>query len=408
MIRILQISDIHFKKLPDARDEYTQLKERLFEKVAEICQTSEINCILICGDVAFSGNKDEYEQKAKVFIDKLRDLTKCQAAQVYMVPGNHDKNRDAGYQYTRWMLREFMIGRTDGYQHFFDLYKDENDVYAKWLFPFEDYVDFANEYRCVSQSVVNTRSGIEKKYTDKFYWEDVMAVGNYKLRLHGINSCYVSDWDDDKHDQILPKELYHTTKNKDVVNVSIMHHPLEFIKDKTTVERDIDTFYPIQFYGHIHKQTIEHNGILKIYSGAIMPPKGEGNGESGYEPVFNLVEFNEGQGTINVVVKPFKWEWTSDEDGRFLAQKECGPYEIAVDDANVVAESHGKNLKLPQGVNQRNIEVDFLQSDRSDEIITKMYADFVIGEDAVADASTFFDRVRKDDRYVDLYNYIHE
>ena len=36
MIRILQISDIHFKRLPDAKDEYTQQKERLYEKVEEI------------------------------------------------------------------------------------------------------------------------------------------------------------------------------------------------------------------------------------------------------------------------------------------------------------------------------------------------------------------------------------
>ena len=77
MQTILQLSDIHFKRLPEARDEYTQLKERLYEKVEEICKSTKVDCILICGDVAFSGNKDEYEQKAKPFIEELQKLTGC-------------------------------------------------------------------------------------------------------------------------------------------------------------------------------------------------------------------------------------------------------------------------------------------------------------------------------------------
>lgn len=408
MIRILQISDIHFKRLPDARDEYAQLKERLFEKVEEIARDCKIDRILICGDVAFSGNKDEYEQKAKVFVNRLLDIIQGETAQVYMVPGNHDKNRNAEYNHTRTLLRESMLKSEEGYSHFFNLYMDENDVYAKWLMPFEAYYTFANDYRCVPDVVGRTKTGGERKVGDGFFWEDVMNVGAYKLRLHGINSCYVSDWDDEKHEQILPKELYRTTRNMGVVNVSIMHHPLEFVKDKEEIEKDVDKIYPIQFYGHIHKQTIENNGTLKIYSGAIMPPKGEGDDEEGYEPVFNIIEIDEGQDAIEVMVKPYKWEWTDNDDGRFVNQKEEGPYMIKVDDANVQAELPGKALKLPKGVRQRNVEVEFLQSNHSDAIISKMYSDFAMTDDPVADASTFFERVRKDDRYVDLYNYIHE
>lgn len=408
MLRFLQLSDIHFKRLPEAKDEYAQLKERLYEIVGEIVKTTKIDCILICGDVAFSGNQDEYEQKAKVFINKLVELTQCQSAQVYMVPGNHDKNRDAEYGHTRLLLRESMLKSNEGFNHFFNLYLDENDVYAKWLMPFEAYTAFANDYRCVPVSVINTKADKKKELSDHFYWEEKMAIGPYTLRLHGINSCYVSDWDDEKHEQILPKELYHTTKNRGVVNVSIMHHPLEFVKDRKVVEAAMDKLYPIQFYGHIHKQTIDNKGVLKIYSGAIMPPKGEGNGEDGYEPVFNIIEFCEGPGTIEVSVKPYKWEWTDKEDGRFVSQMEEGPFKITVDDANVQVEPQCRALKLPKGVKQRNVEVEFLQSGHSDEIISKMYEDFIMTDDPVADASAFFDRVREDDRYVDLYNYIHE
>ena len=57
---------------------------------------------------------------------------------------------------------------------------------------------------------------------------------------------------------------------------------------------------------------------------------------------------------------------------------------------------------------KKEIEVEFLQSARSEEIIHKMYKVFELQNDAVADASTFFRRVKDEDRYVELYNFIHE
>ena len=35
-------------------------------------------------------------------------------------------------------------------------------------------------------------------------------------------------------------ELFYATKNNGVVNVSVMHHPLDFIKDKKDIEKAMD------------------------------------------------------------------------------------------------------------------------------------------------------------------------
>lgn len=419
MQTILQLSDIHFKRLPEARDEYTQLKERLYEKVEEICKSTKVDCILICGDVAFSGNKDEYEQKAKPFIEELQKLTGCGNGRVYMVPGNHDKNRDAGYACTREALRDAMLKdaitkdarqiEQRGYDQFFDVYKDENNTFASWLLPFDAYIEFANEYRCLSPAVEKTRTGQDCTYSDKLYWESKeLTVGPYTLCLHGINSCYVSDWEDGNHSQILPKELYKTTRRRATVNVSVMHHPMGFIKDGEEIEKEMDAQYPIQFYGHIHHQTVEEKGALKIFSGAIMPPKGEGDGEDGYEPVFNVIKFEDGHGEVLVTVEPFKWVWTSKDDGWFDAEKAGEPYRVKVDSANVADAVQEKPLKLPAGKSQRDVEIDFVQSGKMEDIMRKMYVGFELHNDPVADASIFFGRVKQDDRYVELYNYIHE
>lgn len=404
---ILQLSDIHFMRLPDARDEYAQMRQRMYEKLEDICKDTQIDCVIICGDVAFSGNEEEYNQKAKVFINKVLEKTSLKSEQVFMVPGNHDKNREAEYLSTRGLLRDGVLYNSLGAQHFFDLYKDENDVFEKWLRPFEAYIKFAYDYRCVSSVVLNTITNNQKSFNDQFYWYYSLDIGKYKLKLHGINSCYGSDKDDGEHDQILPKELYHTIKNRNVINVSIMHHPLEYVNDRESTEKDMDNLYPIQFYGHIHRQSIEHNGALKIYSGAFMPPKKEGENDEEYRPIFNIIECDECDDGIVLVVNPYKWKWIDKEDGMFETIKSDKPYHIKVDDNNRLEDVNEKPLKLPKGVTQRSIEIDFLRNDRSDEIMQDMYKDMELHNDPVLDASTFFERLRNDDRYEELYNYIH-
>ena len=68
MIRFLQISDIHFTDKDGNDDEYRQMKSKFIEDIAS-CQSSmgQIDYILICGDVAFSGYDSEYKV-AKEFI----------------------------------------------------------------------------------------------------------------------------------------------------------------------------------------------------------------------------------------------------------------------------------------------------------------------------------------------------
>lgn len=74
MIRFLQISDIHFKDKNGNDDEYRQMKCRFLEDIAKCQDTKgEINYILICGDIAFSGLDNEYKI-AKSFIDTICDI----------------------------------------------------------------------------------------------------------------------------------------------------------------------------------------------------------------------------------------------------------------------------------------------------------------------------------------------
>lgn len=103
---LLQLSDIHFRKNPNEVDEYSQMRIRTYEKLQSICRETNVEGVLICGDVAFSGTEEEYNQKAATFMNRILEITGCSDSQIYMVPGNHDKNWNEKGGYTRTLLRE--------------------------------------------------------------------------------------------------------------------------------------------------------------------------------------------------------------------------------------------------------------------------------------------------------------
>lgn len=75
-IRLLQLSDIHWKKQLDAADDYTDIRDQMLQDLKYYCQDTgnTFDKILICGDIAFSGSTDEYK-RANLFINTLLIIT---------------------------------------------------------------------------------------------------------------------------------------------------------------------------------------------------------------------------------------------------------------------------------------------------------------------------------------------
>ena len=101
-MRILQISDIHWKDKIAITDTYNDMRDAFLEDLKDYYAANQtpIDHILICGDIAFSGQKAEYD-RAKVFINNICEITNCKDSEVYIVPGNHDKDIKAESQALR-------------------------------------------------------------------------------------------------------------------------------------------------------------------------------------------------------------------------------------------------------------------------------------------------------------------
>ena len=89
-IALLQLSDIHFKK-----DDNSVLNkiEKIFDAIKNEVDTCKYLFIVFTGDIAFSGQKDEYRQ-AEILINdlqtRIRNYNNNIKIEFIFTPGNHD------------------------------------------------------------------------------------------------------------------------------------------------------------------------------------------------------------------------------------------------------------------------------------------------------------------------------
>lgn len=295
MIRILQISDIHFLSCEDEEDKYSQLRQRLLDDVDDLVDMrSDIDVILVCGDIANKGQKDEYK-KAREFFKDLAEHCHCSLDHIFLVPGNHDVNWDS-HKTSRELLRKELFDE-----------KTNNDILTKWRkeeplamllahSPFENYREMALIFDSndeLAQAIIDGESDLSNK---KFYWKKhIGEEGGFKINIVGMNTALISgngDYVPEKasgQKMFLPTYSYNLTRMKNEVNISMMHHPMSHVLRGGIVERSLDSRFQIQLYGHTHKQSSVVKDVIKIYSGALQPDEVEGDE---YVPIYNMFELH--------------------------------------------------------------------------------------------------------------------
>ena len=308
MIRILQLSDIHWKDKLSALDTFKHIREGLVDDVRRsiVQEGLEYDCILICGDVAFNGAAEQYD-RASIFIKELCNLTGLDGGNVFVVPGNHDKNWYAGAKEVRELINE----------HVSEL-KEPDEMLAEWLqkdlhsttilfTPFKNYDKFVKEYGCreaLMHRLSNEFTGSNAVYsedTDKLYWDDELGeINGYTINIFGLNSALFSDKEDydnteereNGHKMYLSKLAYNSAKCQDgVINISMMHHPTSYIKDGDKLKDELDKLYHVQFYGHVHvAKSDNHNNRVHIFSGAMQPD--EMSTGVAFRPIYNIIELD--------------------------------------------------------------------------------------------------------------------
>ena len=320
---LLHISDIHFKSpeclTPDL-DPNVPYRTRMLRDIRNfISDLGSVSAILISGDIAFKGAREEY-QIAATWIRELCAAANCPQEQVYLVPGNHDVDR-------------VKIRRRPDIQNVQAAIIDASDTSREGVFreqihhtqtsqsllaPIAQYNSFAAKYDC------------QVYFPGRPKWTHHLHLNaDIRLQIHGLTSTFLSgvNGNDDTRDQLYLSPIQTVFDPKDdVIHLVLCHHPPDWLVDGDDVREAIDGAVAVQMFGHKHRQRIEHDVTHVRYgAGAVNPDRTE----SGWRPGYNIVALSvEGEGTGRVLrVDSYLREWQSNPD-RYRGRVSVGGEEV--------------------------------------------------------------------------------
>lgn len=315
----LHLSDIHFhyKYSGVGFDLDAVTRNELERDSSEIMSKrfENITGILVTGDIAYNGRKEEYAL-AKRWLDSLCKKLECGNDRIWIVPGNHDIDRNITENQPSIMLHHTSLRAATPRQREGELQKlfyTHNETRELLYRPISAYSEFAKEYACQ----INRQDDSGKKNLP--YWEDDLTLNDGStLRLRGLNSTLVSDQTDDEHSNrmIVGKFQSLPPTQKGVVYLSLCHHPPQWLLDQDSVDNYLDSRMQIQLFGHVHNNRITRGeNSVRIIAGATHPDKLDENRHASYNFISISVNGKSNDRKLEVTVYPRKW---SEEKNIFI------------------------------------------------------------------------------------------
>jgi len=334
MLRILLLSDIHFIHCEDDENDYRSLETAFVEAMDDVRDSGGLTQILICGDIANKGQESEY-QKADAFLKNVFNHLGCdeKQTQVYVVPGNHDINRDTN-RATRMAWRSILLDPSKADDFIKNAKHVELDTLKMIYSPFSAFHKFANAHSSldgIAEAIFLNAPNFEFKSFRKEV--ELGVLDNYIIKLHCINSALLCDKDDvndprdmkeGEHKLFIPKAAYNPDTSSTTVNISMMHHPHAWFENEEDLRVEFDRKFKFQIYGHVHTQSIsqenEGKSSVRLQVGSLHPGK-EGDPEL-YPPLYNILEIDVVKGILKIKVNCYSWNGEDFvENDRFSYQR---------------------------------------------------------------------------------------
>lgn len=284
MLRFIHLSDIHFnRQLPDfGADPDTELRERMLADIASMrAELGDADAILVSGDIAYAGKKDEYET-AGAWLDAACDAAGCRPDAVWLAPGNHDIDHAVlsenplivdGHDSVRSQTTPYLQNKK--------LEERLMQPRARDLFyePLRTYNEFAARY--------GSSFAADK---DSYFWEhDYPLDDSSILRLRGLNTALMSGKEDREGSLFLGQRATTFSRRAGVEYLTIAHHPPNWLLDKSEANKAFDDEARIQLFGHEHDSRIDPGrDKVKVFAGSVNPHRAE----TGWEPGYNVIEIS--------------------------------------------------------------------------------------------------------------------
>ncbi len=203
----------------------------------------KIDFIVFSGDVTFNGKKAAYDAAVKYLFTPLLEVTGLDASRLFLVPGNHDLDRQIATLFREQILKCFT---SDEIIKECLSKKAEQEILSK---PFEAYENFAKPYA----------EGNLSAYASYYSF----TVGDKKIALLGFNSALLSGRGDTDYGNLFIGEYQvskplEKAKAEADVRIAVLHHPLEYLtaEDQSTMESRLKKGVHFILHGHPHKGSV--------------------------------------------------------------------------------------------------------------------------------------------------------
>ena len=267
----LHLSDIHFRA-GESQTEFDRvqadLRNEMELQLEQIFRSTKATGILITGDVAFGGKEEDFEI-ARAWLEHLTDLLHCGIDDVWVVPGNHDVDRDVvdaspKLQAVHEEIRSAAkAGRLDPVLEGF--LKDPT-FGPTLLQPLKSYNEFAGVYGCEIEA-------------SRPCWESILKFPDgTDLCLRGLSSALISDRQDDKGHLVLGSIQSVVYRRPGRINMTLCHHPPDWLIDGANVADHFEQRVHVQLFGHKHDYRVPRyvNSVV-ISAGATHPDRKQPN-----------------------------------------------------------------------------------------------------------------------------------
>ncbi len=317
----IHVSDIHFH--PDGHGGFIgvddDLRRQLVNDVGRFCRNLTVTGVLVTGDIAFSGTKEQYEA-AQQWLTEICRKAGCDEKNVWVVPGNHDVVRnevDASKLLRDRRERFRQINpetNPDAVDKELKDYLTDSDSKNVFLKPLSNYLDFARLYDCqISQTQV--------------YWEKDLSLNDGStLRLRGLTTPLISDKYDhkDKNKLVLGRFQVTCSLEPDVTYLTLAHHPPSWLLDEDAVDDYLKSRVAIQLFGHKHRQRNDKGAsYIRLTAGATNPEESERDWQPRYNYLMVSVVNEKQKRLLRVRIFPRVWN-DQDKEFRGEVQREGG------------------------------------------------------------------------------------
>lgn len=373
MFTFLQLSDIHFRNLPedgedDATDhgaspnvqDYQQRELLIKDVIGQKQRVGGYSAVLVAGDIANDGEPEQFAQ-ANTFLRNLCTAAEIKPWNVWTVPGNHDVEADAidalGYQ-----LRDRVRGtEKSSLDTVFAQVLSHPEEGPALLTPLQSYLEFADAFGCAFD-------------VSQLHWSIKLdSASPRSLTLRGLSSALLCAKGDGKAKRpTIIGEPQASDWSDQQIHLSLCHHPQCWLLDSNEIDDLFGKHVQVRVTGHLHKRELSYTNVgIYLKAGAVSPKRGpEGTYVDGYEPTYDVITLSQvevaGNSYLDIVVRCRRWD---DDERKWVAHGETMRRFAIGHDApsEVLQQSPSGSLEVPN-MEMREARYKLAQMPQTDKL----------------------------------------